>query len=56
MHITPLDVADRFSEKLNAKAAWIFTSATLEVNGNFDHFCQRLGLQQAEQKNSTKSI
>ncbi|MFD0965327.1 ATP-dependent DNA helicase [Seminibacterium arietis] len=51
LHITPLDVADRFSEKLNAKkAAWIFTSATLEVNGNFDHFCQRLGLQQAEQK------
>lgn len=31
---TPLTVADKFGEQLNNKeAAWIFTSATLEVGG-----------------------
>ena len=34
LHITPLTVADKFGEQLNNKeAAWIFTSATLEVGG-----------------------
>ena len=51
LHITPLTVADKFGEQLNNKeAAWIFTSATLEVGGTFNHFCQRLGIEQAEQK------
>lgn len=51
LHITPLTVADKFGEQLeNKEAAWIFTSATLEVGGTFDHFCQRLGIQNAEQK------
>lgn len=27
----------------------MFTSATLEVGGKFDHFCQRLGIENAEQ-------
>ena len=32
LHITPLTVADKFGAQLEAKeAAWIFTSATLEV-------------------------
>ena len=45
LHITPLTVADKFGEQLNNKdAAWIFTSATLEVGGTFNHFCQRLGI------------
>ncbi len=51
LHITPLTVADKFGEQLNNKeAAWIFTSATLEVGGTFNHFCQRLGIEEAEQK------
>ena len=51
LHITPLTVADKFGEQLNNKeATWIFTSATLEVGGTFNHFCQRLGIEQAEQK------
>ncbi|MFQ1047574.1 ATP-dependent DNA helicase [Avibacterium paragallinarum] len=51
LHITPLTVADKFGEQLNSKeAAWIFTSATLEVGGNFQHFCQRLGIEKATQK------
>ncbi|MGC7559624.1 ATP-dependent DNA helicase [Pasteurella sp. PK-2025] len=51
LHITPLTVADKFGEEMQKRqAAWIFTSATLEVGGNFDHFCQRLGIQHAEHK------
>ena len=51
LHITPLTVADKFGEQLKAKeAAWIFTSATLEVGGTFNHFCQCLGIEDATQK------
>ncbi|PJG82732.1 ATP-dependent DNA helicase [Caviibacterium pharyngocola] len=47
LHITPLTVADKFGEQMNAKeSAWIFTSATLEVGGTFDHFCRRLGIEE----------
>ena len=51
LHITPLTVADKFREQMTIKeAAWIFTSATLEVGGTFNHFCQRLGIEHATQK------
>lgn len=51
LHITPLTVADKFGAQLESKeAAWIFTSATLEVGGTFNHFCQRLGIENATQK------
>lgn len=50
LHITPLTVSDKFGEQLKAqKTAWVFTSATLEVGGKFDHFCNRLGIENAEQ-------
>lgn len=50
LHITPLTVADKFGEQLkNQQIGWVFTSATLEVGGKFDHFCQRLGIENAEQ-------
>lgn len=50
LHITPLTVADKFGEQLKSqKIGWVFTSATLEVGGKFDHFCQRLGIENAEQ-------
>ncbi|WGE42775.1 ATP-dependent DNA helicase [Actinobacillus equuli] len=50
LHITPLIVADKFGEQLkNQQIGWVFTSATLEVGGKFDHFCQRLGIENAEQ-------
>lgn len=50
LHITPLTVADKFGEQMKGqKKAWVFTSATLEVGGNFNHFCQRLGIENAEQ-------
>ncbi|AKO45525.1 ATP-dependent DNA helicase [[Haemophilus] ducreyi] len=50
LHITPLTVADKFGEQLKKQQiGWVFTSATLEVGGQFDHFCQRLGIENAEQ-------
>lgn len=50
LHITPLSVADKFHEQLEAKqGAWIFTSATLAVNDDFGHFTSRLGLQPKQQ-------
>ncbi len=50
LHITPLTVSDKFSEKLDEqKTAWIFTSATLEVGGSFQHFRSKLGIEKAHQ-------
>ena len=52
IHTTPLDISTLFSslcEQLDA--AWVFTSATLSVNGGFDHFVRLLGLQDAETLN-----
>lgn len=50
LHITPLTVADKFGEQLkNQQIGWVFTSATLEVGGKFNHFCQRLGIENAVQ-------
>ena len=46
LNITPLSVADKFREQLQHKqGAWVFTSATLAVSGNFSHFTLRLGLE-----------
>jgi ATP-dependent DNA helicase DinG len=49
LHITPLEVADEFgSYRQESGAAWLFTSATLAVGGDFSHFTQQLGLMEAE--------
>ncbi|MEJ2385407.1 MAG: ATP-dependent DNA helicase [Xanthomonadales bacterium] len=48
LNITPLDVADVFNEfRARAPAAWVFTSATLSVRGDFSHFTARMGLDAA---------
>ncbi|SFM30721.1 ATP-dependent DNA helicase DinG [Ectothiorhodospira mobilis] len=45
LHLTPLDVASVFAQRRAACAsAWVFTSATLSVDGRFDHFNRRMGL------------
>ena len=45
---TPLDIADTFRAHLAARrGAWIFTSATLAVGGDFAHFQHRLGIDEA---------
>ena len=50
LHITPLSVADKFHEQIEIKqGAWIFTSATLAVSGDFKHFTERLGIKPAKQ-------
>lgn len=45
----PLHIADKFSELLNRqKSAWIFTSATLSINDDFEFYAKRMGIQQAK--------
>jgi len=49
INLTPLDVSENFSSRRHQLPnRWIFTSATLSVNGRFDHFARRLGLEDAE--------
>jgi len=44
-HATPLDLAPPLrSLREQSRASWIFTSATLSVAGEFDHFSRQLGL------------
>lgn len=46
LHQTPLDLSERFQKQMQAyQAAWIMTSATLQVGGDFEHFTARLGMQ-----------
>ncbi|HLF31611.1 MAG TPA: ATP-dependent DNA helicase [Xanthomonadales bacterium] len=48
LHITPLEVSSPFNHFREASgAAWLFTSATLAVGGDFSHFTHQLGLQDA---------
>lgn len=43
--LTPLSIAERFREMIDQHpAAWVFTSATLTVNGKMDYFTARLGI------------
>jgi len=45
IHITPLNVATKFAELVEkTQAGFIFTSATLSVNGELNHFSDSLGL------------
>jgi len=45
LHATPLDLAPPLRAlREQSQAAWIFTSATLSVAGQFDHFARQLGL------------
>ena len=46
LHATPLDLAPPLRAlREQSHAAWIFTSATLSVAGQFDHFARQLGLE-----------
>jgi ATP-dependent DNA helicase DinG len=48
LHLTPLDVARLFARQLHEERAWVFTSATLAVNGSFQHYMHEMGLWEAE--------
>lgn len=48
LHATPLDVGRIIqSQMAGGERAWIFTSATLSVNGDFGHYQREMGLSQA---------
>lgn len=49
LNTTPLDVADIFKKQMGGHPrAWVFTSATLAVQGKFEHYKAELGLWDAE--------
>jgi ATP-dependent DNA helicase DinG len=46
---TPLSIAEIFRKQVEAQArAWVFTSATLSVNGDFSHYVGELGIETAQ--------
>jgi ATP-dependent DNA helicase DinG len=48
LNATPLSIADIFHRQVSGHPrAWIFTSATLSVQGNFAHYQQEMGLTDA---------
>jgi ATP-dependent DNA helicase DinG len=49
LHATPLTVADIFgAQVMQDNRAWVLTSATLSVGGDFSHLLSRLGLEGAQ--------
>jgi ATP-dependent DNA helicase DinG len=47
-HATPLDAGEIFARQIEADPrAWIFTSATLSVRGDFGHYLDQIGLPEA---------
>ena len=50
LNMTPLSVAEPMQHYAQSShCSWIFTSATLAVDGGFEHFAQQLGLQAPEE-------
>ena len=48
LNATPLSIADIFHRQITGNPrAWIFTSATLSVQGNFSHYQREMGLADA---------
>jgi ATP-dependent DNA helicase DinG len=49
LHMTPLSVAEPFRAQLTSyPRAWVFTSATLSMAGDFSHYQAQLGLEGAQ--------
>jgi ATP-dependent DNA helicase DinG len=45
LNSTPLSIAETFRNQVESEArAWIFTSATLSVNRDFNHYCGQMGI------------
>ncbi len=46
LNLTPVDVAADFQRLVeDSEASWIFSSATLSIDGDFTHFARRLGFE-----------
>jgi ATP-dependent DNA helicase DinG len=49
---TPLSIAEIFRKQVESQAkAWVFTSATLSVNGDFKHYVNELGIESGQTAN-----
>ncbi|WP_438863547.1 ATP-dependent DNA helicase [Neptunicella sp.] len=49
LHLTPLSIAQKFADFIaEPKRGWVFTSATLMVDGGFSHFTRQMGLNGAD--------
>jgi len=49
LRLTPVDISTTFRERrAGDDRAWIYTSATLAINGRFDYFQERMGLEAAD--------
>ena len=52
LHMTPLDVAGLFKQhQQSLSGSWVFTSATLQVGKDFEHFANSLGIEEYQQGN-----
>ena len=50
LNLTPVDIAEEFQRLVDeAEASWIFSSATLSIDGDFTHFARRLGFEDARE-------
>ncbi|MFT5837661.1 MAG: ATP-dependent DNA helicase DinG [Flavobacteriales bacterium] len=48
LHLTPLSISKKFADFIaEPKRSWVFTSATLMVDGGFSHFQKQMGLDNA---------
>ena len=46
LNLTPVDIAGEFQRLVDkTEASWIFSSATLSIDGDFTHFARRLGFE-----------
>ena len=49
-NLTPVDVAEDFRRlAADTEAAWVFSSATLSMDGNLGHYARRLGLDETRE-------
>ncbi len=55
LNLTPLSIAGSFRAQVDGqKRAWIFTSATLAVKGDFSHYQHEMGLEAAPDKEESE--
>lgn len=48
IHHTPLEIRETFQTQMEGRGCgWVFTSATLAVDGEFDHFLREFGIEEA---------
>ncbi len=50
LNLTPVDIAEDFQRiAAETEAAWVFSSATLSMDGDLDHYARRLGIEGARE-------